>query len=96
MLCARGLEVIGTQQASVCFPPICNLFLHLQAWVQERLPLAMLTERGSGLQAVQQHIKKNQVRERQREKERMNMDENVLALVESRYIYIQVRPHFNQ
>uniref|UniRef100_G1SJQ5 Spectrin beta, non-erythrocytic 4 n=1 Tax=Oryctolagus cuniculus TaxID=9986 RepID=G1SJQ5_RABIT len=30
------------------------------AWVQERLPLAMQTERGSGLQAVQQHIKKNQ------------------------------------
>ncbi|XP_012888075.1 PREDICTED: spectrin beta chain, non-erythrocytic 4 [Dipodomys ordii] len=30
------------------------------AWVQERLPLAMLTERGDGLQAVQQHIKKNQ------------------------------------
>lgn len=33
----------------------------LQAWVQERLPLAMQTERGSGLQAVQQYIKKNQV-----------------------------------
>ena len=32
-----------------------------QAWVQERLPLAMQTERGNGLQAVQQHIKKNQV-----------------------------------
>ncbi|VFV35977.1 spectrin beta brain 3 [Lynx pardinus] len=31
------------------------------AWVQERLPLAMQTERGSGLQAVQQYIKKNQV-----------------------------------
>ncbi|KAB1274791.1 Spectrin beta chain; non-erythrocytic 4, partial [Camelus dromedarius] len=31
-----------------------------EAWVQERLPLAMQTERGSGLQAVQQHIKKNQ------------------------------------
>ncbi|KAM7340046.1 hypothetical protein ACRRTK_000661 [Alexandromys fortis] len=30
------------------------------AWVQERLPLAMQTERGNGLQAVQQHIKKNQ------------------------------------
>uniref|UniRef100_A0A452SX26 Spectrin beta chain n=1 Tax=Ursus americanus TaxID=9643 RepID=A0A452SX26_URSAM len=30
------------------------------AWVQERLPLAMQTERGSGLQAVQQYIKKNQ------------------------------------
>uniref|UniRef100_H0VE73 Spectrin beta chain n=1 Tax=Cavia porcellus TaxID=10141 RepID=H0VE73_CAVPO len=30
------------------------------AWVQERLPLAMQTERGSSLQAVQQHIKKNQ------------------------------------
>uniref|UniRef100_A0A8C4LX55 Spectrin beta chain n=1 Tax=Equus asinus asinus TaxID=83772 RepID=A0A8C4LX55_EQUAS len=34
------------------------------AWVQERLPLAMQTERGSGLQAVQQYIKKNQVLER--------------------------------
>lgn len=31
------------------------------AWVQERLPLAMQTERGNGLQAVQQYIKKNQV-----------------------------------
>uniref|UniRef100_A0A8C2LD47 Spectrin beta chain n=1 Tax=Cricetulus griseus TaxID=10029 RepID=A0A8C2LD47_CRIGR len=30
------------------------------AWVQERLPLAMQTERGNGLQAVQQYIKKNQ------------------------------------
>ncbi|XP_027474892.1 spectrin beta chain, non-erythrocytic 4 isoform X2 [Zalophus californianus] len=30
------------------------------AWVQERLPLAMQMERGSGLQAVQQYIKKNQ------------------------------------
>nr|XP_010598703.1 spectrin beta chain, non-erythrocytic 4 [Loxodonta africana] len=30
------------------------------AWVQERLPLAMQTERGNGLQAVQQHMKKNQ------------------------------------
>ncbi|KAL6090093.1 hypothetical protein STEG23_012841 [Scotinomys teguina] len=30
------------------------------AWVQERLPVAMQTERGNGLQAVQQHIKKNQ------------------------------------
>ncbi|ELK33681.1 Spectrin beta chain, brain 3 [Myotis davidii] len=32
----------------------------LQAWVQERLPLAMQMERGNGLQAVQQYIKKNQ------------------------------------
>uniref|UniRef100_A0A8D0Y4I7 Spectrin beta, non-erythrocytic 4 n=1 Tax=Sus scrofa TaxID=9823 RepID=A0A8D0Y4I7_PIG len=30
------------------------------AWVQERLPLALQTERGNGLQAVQQYIKKNQ------------------------------------
>ncbi|XP_057390863.1 spectrin beta chain, non-erythrocytic 4 isoform X2 [Balaenoptera acutorostrata] len=30
------------------------------AWVQERLPLAMQTERGNGLQEVQQYIKKNQ------------------------------------
>ncbi|MBZ3884596.1 Spectrin beta chain, non-erythrocytic 4 [Sciurus carolinensis] len=35
------------------------------AWVQERLPLAMQTERGSGLQAVQQHIKKNQALRRE-------------------------------
>uniref|UniRef100_A0A8D0UCX0 Spectrin beta chain n=1 Tax=Sus scrofa TaxID=9823 RepID=A0A8D0UCX0_PIG len=38
----------------------CSL-IPLQAWVQERLPLALQTERGNGLQAVQQYIKKNQV-----------------------------------
>uniref|UniRef100_A0A8C5KXA3 Spectrin beta chain n=1 Tax=Jaculus jaculus TaxID=51337 RepID=A0A8C5KXA3_JACJA len=35
------------------------------AWVQERLPLAMQTERGNGLQAVQQYIKKNQALRRE-------------------------------
>uniref|UniRef100_A0A8C5SBK9 PH domain-containing protein n=1 Tax=Laticauda laticaudata TaxID=8630 RepID=A0A8C5SBK9_LATLA len=34
-------------------------------WVQDRLPLAILKDRGSNLQSVQQLIKKNQVRWRQ-------------------------------
>uniref|UniRef100_A0A8C2SE14 Spectrin beta chain n=1 Tax=Capra hircus TaxID=9925 RepID=A0A8C2SE14_CAPHI len=47
------------------------------AWVQERLPLAMQTERGSGLQAVQQYIKKNQVsRARAREWVWTHLDTN--------------------
>ena len=49
----------------------------LQAWVQERLPLAMQTERGNGLQEVQQYIKKNQVsRATAREWVRTHLDTN--------------------
>lgn len=36
--------------------------LRLKLWVQERLPMAMSQEHGSTLQAVQQLMKKNQVR----------------------------------
>nr|XP_031537948.1 spectrin beta chain, non-erythrocytic 4 [Vicugna pacos] len=61
------------------------------AWVQERLPLAMQTERGSGLQAVQQHIKKNQVsRARAGEWVRTHLDTNdrktALSLVKAKKV----------
>lgn len=52
--------LVGRQQSSEA-SLMDPLLYSLQAWVQERLPLAMQTERGTGLQAVQQHIKKNQV-----------------------------------
>ena len=59
MLCKRLTVWLGCSDPGI-HSLTCSLYPP-QAWVQERLPLAMQTERGSGLQAVQQHIKKNQV-----------------------------------
>uniref|UniRef100_A0A8C2SD71 Calponin-homology (CH) domain-containing protein n=1 Tax=Capra hircus TaxID=9925 RepID=A0A8C2SD71_CAPHI len=72
----KKLQVWGPCPAPCVLPLTCSL-IPFQAWVQERLPLAMQTERGSGLQAVQQYIKKNQVsRARAREWVWTHLDTN--------------------
>uniref|UniRef100_A0A8D0PGF2 Spectrin beta chain n=1 Tax=Sus scrofa TaxID=9823 RepID=A0A8D0PGF2_PIG len=59
-------ELVGERQNAVgerlvrLLEPLQERRRLLLAWVQERLPLALQTERGNGLQAVQQYIKKNQ------------------------------------
>ncbi|KAJ6663596.1 hypothetical protein lerEdw1_009675 [Lerista edwardsae] len=45
------------------------------SWVQDRLPLAMLEDHGSNLQAVQQFIKKNQSQRREIQAHQPRMDE---------------------